>query len=239
MSEPSMDASIQAADKAISYVDIFENLPDERSAFYRVAKKRRVDRKETLFLEGDVASSVFYILKGLVIVTMLSSNGKEVALYIHKKGALLGVQVLTGNTRRRASAYMLNDGIIYEVQNQDFKSLVARYPVLYDRIMLQMAMSFNFMCTQYLSAFTDDAETRLKKLLARLFSEELLKPLPDSHSDYYSLNVTEHQLASSIGVSRETISKLLGRMQQAGLIDRSAHKISFIKPEHFLNYLET
>jgi CRP/FNR family transcriptional regulator, cyclic AMP receptor protein len=218
--------------------DFFNNLPDVRNAFYQISHLRHISKKEILDFEGNISTSVMYLVEGQVIVTRVSNNGKEVVLYIHKKGALMGMLGSLLSLPRHTSFRALTDGIVYDVQNTDFKSLVAKFPVLGERILLQQYLSMDMVTGLYLSACSDEADIRLKKLLARLYSEELLELKPEIPADSVSLTITQEQLACAIGASRSMVNKVLLRMQQEGLIVKSAHKISFLKPDHFLNYLE-
>jgi CRP/FNR family transcriptional regulator, cyclic AMP receptor protein len=238
LTEPAASSTTQSFSQSALSWEFFQDLPAERNAFYQMSRLRRVSKKEIVVMEGALANSVLYIVEGQVIVTRTSAGGKEVALYIHKKGALLGLPGSLLNLPRSITARALTPGIVYEVHSSDFRSLIAKFPVLNERIMLQHYLSLDFIMGLYLSAFSDDAEIRLKKLLARLFSEELLKLKPDKPTDSISLTITQDELACAIGVSRAMISRVLQRMQTEGLIAKSAHKISFLKPEQFLSYLE-
>ena len=124
------------------------------------------------------------------------------------------------------------------MHTSDFKSLQRKSPVFAQRVNLQLYMDLAFITNLYLSALTDDAETRIKKTLARLFSEELLKSQPEGQHDTITTYITQDYLAASVGVSRERANKLLRQLEQDGLISKSAHHITFLKPEHFLSYLE-
>jgi CRP/FNR family transcriptional regulator, cyclic AMP receptor protein len=227
-----------SAEKTPFTWDFFQDLPAEREAFYKIAQRRHLKRKEHLFCEGDGVDSIFYIAEGEIILSRISSSGKEIFLYIHRKGVFVGLPASMVNMPLRSNAQSLTPCVIYETKINDFKSLITGYPVLNDRVMMQLYITITFMNSQYLSAFTDDADTRLKKLLARLFSEELLQNIYDNQKEPIDLNVTQDHLAASIGVSREMVNRILHRFIVDGLINVSAHKISFLKPAHFLSYLE-
>jgi CRP/FNR family transcriptional regulator, cyclic AMP receptor protein len=234
---PAAGPVLRGEETALSW-DFFSNLPEERNAFFQIARQRRVNRKEILFREGDPANSVLYIAEGEVIITRVSSGGKEVVLYIHKKGALIGALAAVLGLPRNSTEQSIAPGIVFEAPGNHFKALIARFPKLNERLLLQLYGSLDFVTSARLSAFSDNAEIRLTKLLASLFSEALLESKPDSPPESISLNITQDQLACAIGISREMISRLLSRMQAERLIEKSAHRISFLKPDHFLRYLE-
>lgn len=61
---------------------------------------------------------------------------------------------------------------------------------------------------------------------------------PVGQHDTISNYITQDYLAASVGISRERTNKLLRQLEQEGLISKSAHHITFLKPDHFLSYLE-
>jgi CRP/FNR family cyclic AMP-dependent transcriptional regulator len=225
-------------DRATASWDFFANLPAEREAFYSIGRRRTIQPKEHLFSIGEIIDKVYYIVEGKVILSTISRKGKEIVVYIHKSGGLLGLIGSLASQPRALSATALTACTIYEVRTADFKSLQRKSPVFSERVNLQLYMDLAFITNLYLSALTDDAETRIKKTLARLFSEELLKPQPEGQHDTISTYITQDYLAASVGISRERTNKLLGQLEQEGLISKSAHHITFLKPDHFLSYLE-
>jgi CRP/FNR family transcriptional regulator, cyclic AMP receptor protein len=219
--------------------DFFENLPGEKAAFYRIAQSKRLRKGERFVFEGETAQTICYIVEGKVIVQRVSSTGKEIILQIHSPGWMMGVGAAVTSMPFPTSAIALTPCVVYKAYIDDFKSLLVKYPVLTDRIMTELYIIVNFMTSQYLSFLTDRAETRVKKLLARLFSQELLRVNDNNRKNSIPLNVTQEQIATTLGISRPTVNIALRHLVSERLIDISAHKISFIKPDHFLDYLVT
>jgi CRP-like cAMP-binding protein len=225
-------------DQTVLSWDFFKDMPAEREAYYRIAHHRMLNKKELLYFEGGNDNLVYYLVEGDIIVTKVSSNGKEIVVYIHKKGTLIGLPSAMTGMPRTSTARPLTTCVVYEAKASDFRSLVTKYPALMNSIMMQHYGSLGFMASQYLSAYCDDAETRLKKLLARLFSEELLDMQQDKAHDSILLNVTQDQIASAIGITRSRVNKILHRLEEKGHIKLSSHKISLVRPAYFLSYLE-
>lgn len=225
-------------DQTVHSWDFFKDLPAEREAFYRIAHLKTFSKKERLFSEGLNATSIFYLVEGGIIVTKVSSGGKEIVLYIHRKGALIGLPSALTGLPRNSSAHPLPLCTVYEASIGDFRLLISRYPALIDRILLQNYGSQSFLTSQYLSAYCDDAETRLKKLLARLFSEQLLNIQQEISYEPIQLHITQDQLASAIGITRSRVNKIMHSLAGRGLITVSSHMITFNNPAYFLNYLE-
>jgi len=222
---------------AVSW-NFFDGLPEEKRAFFHTARRKYFSRTEILWLQGDAPISVFYVQEGKVSISQYSDLGKEVVFFIHNNGALIGLPDAMANKPRVASAISLTESIVYEIGRKEFYAFIAKYPELTERTSIQLHGTINFILAQLLSALSDSAEIRLKKLLGRLYARELLHMQPGRVPDLISIDIPLNQLAGSIGISRQMISQLLSRMQKEGLLSKSIHKISLLKPEHFLSYLE-
>ena len=63
-----------------------------------------VQKKQTIFAQGDEANAVFYIQKGKVRLTVVSKTGKEATIAILDEGNFFGEGALAGQVRRMGSA---------------------------------------------------------------------------------------------------------------------------------------
>ena len=69
----------------------------------------KYSKNEIVFSQGDSADAVFYILKGQVRVTMVSSEGKEAVIAIHGAKNFFGQRCLTGALHRIATVTTLTE----------------------------------------------------------------------------------------------------------------------------------
>jgi cyclic nucleotide-binding protein len=67
-------------------------------------KMLSVPKKQTIFVQGDEADSVFYIQKGKVRLTVVSKAGREATIAILGEGNFFGEGSLAGQVRRMGSA---------------------------------------------------------------------------------------------------------------------------------------
>src|SRR6202166_203823 len=69
-------------------------------------------KNKKVFLQGDLADSVFYIQEGQVKVCVVSELGKEAVVAIHAKGDFFGEGCLTGQPRRLATVATMTESLI-------------------------------------------------------------------------------------------------------------------------------
>jgi CRP/FNR family cyclic AMP-dependent transcriptional regulator len=68
-----------------------------------------VQKKQTIFTQGDGADAVFYIQTGRVRLTVVSKVGKEATIGILKEGDFFGEGALAGQKVRMGSAAAMTD----------------------------------------------------------------------------------------------------------------------------------
>src|SRR6266849_9148062 len=82
-------------------------------------KMLAVPKKQTIFTQGDAADAVFYIQKGKVRLTVVSTAGKEATIGIVGEGNFFGEGSLAGQIRRMGSAAALTACELLRVQESD------------------------------------------------------------------------------------------------------------------------
>src|SRR5689334_11113329 len=66
-------------------------------------------KNERVFQQGDAADAVFYIQRGKVKLTVVSTQGKEAVIAILGSGDFFGEACLVNHSRRVATATTLSD----------------------------------------------------------------------------------------------------------------------------------
>ena len=87
-----------------------------------------VEKKETVFAQGDVADAVFYVQKGKVRLTVVSQAGKEATIAIVNEGNFFGEGSLAGQLLRMGSAAAMTDCEILRVDKKTMMDALHREP---------------------------------------------------------------------------------------------------------------
>ena len=77
-----------------------------------IAKYRKGQK---VFRQGDPADAVFYIQEGEVKVCVISEQGKEAVVALHRKGDFFGEACLTGQPRRLATVAALTECAVMRI----------------------------------------------------------------------------------------------------------------------------
>lgn len=195
--------------------------------------QRRYKKGQMIFFEGDVSDELFVITSGKIKVYKYTKEGKEQIMYILSEGDFIGDLSLLKKKEFKFNAEALVDTHICVLKKADFDKILIENPeislnileVLHDRIIKLENTVKNL--------GTKDIEERLANLLLT-FIKDFGKPIGGEIE--LEIPLSREDLANFIGVTRETISRKLSNMQNAGVIELVGNKKIIIKD---INYLES
>jgi len=84
--------------------------------------------QEVIFAQGDVADSVFYIRKGKVKLSVISTEGKEAVFAILDANQFAGEGCLIGQTKRLASATAMMNCDVTRIKKEEILGVMHDQP---------------------------------------------------------------------------------------------------------------
>ena len=203
---------------------LFKGLPeDELRQLERISEPREFDKGDTLFQEGREGVGFYVVAAGQVKVFKMSFDGREQILHILGPGDPLGeVPVFAGQTYP-ANAQTLAKSSLYFFPRQKLIELYRESPSL--------AMNMLAVLSRRLREFTVLIENlSLKEIPQRLATYLLHQQSLTPVSARVKLSVTKGVLSNILGTSQETLSRVLGKLSQEGLIEVQGKEISILDP---------
>lgn len=177
----------------------------------RHAHVRRLAAEAIVFRKGDPGDGLYGVLSGRVVVTVQSAEGKELILNMFGPGEFFGEIALLDGKGRTATAVAREVTELLFLGRADFLPFLHQHPEATVRIIA-------FLCAR-LRRTTDLVEdaaflsvpTRLAKQLAALSAGA-----PGSAS---TIRMSQEELAHTLGVSREVVSRQLAAWREAGVVE--------------------
>lgn len=194
---------------------------------------RRLKSGEFVFLRGDRAQSVFFLRTGLVKTSVLTENGEETTLAVHKPSEIFG-ELCMCQGRRQEQASAIEESEVVEIRFQD---LIARLQQDHG-LMVEFLTS---VCEHLSEAYEQNAmlafETTLQRVAHRLLQlgQDFGEPGPQGIeiTQYFS----QEELAQMVGATREGVSSSLNRLRDLGLVNYSRKGLITIKSAALHTYL--
>lgn len=198
--------------KHLSQVDLFKGLsPRQLEAVARITSDNDYKKGEVIFSEGDEGAGFYLVVSGRVKVYKVSPEGKEQILHIFGPGQPFAeVPVFEGN-RYPASAEILDHGRLFFFPKKAFVSLIHENPSL--------AINMLASLSQRLKQFSFLIESlSLKEVPGRLAAYLLYISGRQGSVDEFELDIAKSQLASLLGTTPETLSRIFARMGSKELV---------------------
>ena len=176
-----------------------------------------------IYLPADDAHSVFLLTSGRAIICHLTPDGKKSILALIEPGELFGELALFEPDQREEYAEALDKTTVVQIPVDVLRQLVERHP----HISLGVTKIFGLRRRRI--------ERRLKNLLFHSNRERLTHFILELAEQYGNrtpegirlrIQLSHQDLANVIGSTRETVTVVLGEMQQEGLIRIGRRKIT-------------
>lgn len=183
---------------------------------------REFPRNSTIFLPNDVADGVFLLGQGRVRICSNTADGKQAILAFIDPGEVFGELALIQGGEREERAEAAVD------------STVILLPGIELRELLEESAALSLGVTKLIGLRRKRIERRLRNLLFRSNRDRLGHLLLELTEQYgkavdegvlLDIKLSHQELASIIGVTRETVTTLLGEMQLEGLLQISRQKV--------------
>ncbi len=192
-----------------------------------VSRLTALRRSTSLFSQGQIADSLYFIEDGLVKLTRTNKCGNRIILVICGPGHLLGEEVLSEESQNySAEAEVLTAANVFRIPREVLARAISSNSELAAALIahllerkLALAEKVELLCLH-------DVEYRIIHYLAELSA--LVKPLDDGEG--YQLPITQLELADLIGATRETTSTTLNQLERRGLVKLSRRLLTIPSP---------
>jgi CRP-like cAMP-binding protein len=226
----------QLADLLTSHSLFADCEPDELSDVLLRGHHRSFKRDQELMAQGDEGDSLFIVLSGLARGSMVAANGREIVLDYAEPGAVLGEIAFLDRGERTASVHAIDPVEVLILSRAAFDEIVARHKGMAMRLLRAMARRLR-QSNQVIEA--DRAYTsgpRLARFLLRLLvarSED-----ESSGEGQLKLSLSQGELGSFAGMSREQINRQLSAWAETGVIALKGGRVTILDREALMDVAE-
>jgi CRP-like cAMP-binding protein len=201
---------------SIRSAPFFEGLPEaavEKATAHVVARSHPPN--QVILLENDWGSSVYFILSGWVKIRTYNLDGKEVTLNILGKGELFGEMAPLDEVPRSTDVITLAPTVIGNMPAQDFVRLLNTEPQSGIRLAKLMARRLR-QVNRRLRLRESDSVSRVADILLFLADGQG----KTSQKGTEIPNLPHRELSSLSGLARETVTRVLSKLEKKSLIVR-------------------
>lgn len=206
--------------------------PFERlGEFVKEVRELKLAKGKVVYIPGDMAQSLYIVVKGLVSISRVTPNGRGVILDYVSRDQFFGDEVLLGQeeeegrweiaeTKQETVLAVVDKSLIHEMLFPDIG-------VMHKLMRISLGKRQRF-------------ASRLEILLHREVRVRLAALVLDLGENYgvtqedgttlIDLNIPHHELARFIGATRETVSATISSFKSAGYVGSKGRKLVILKP---------
>ncbi|MEM9137670.1 MAG: Crp/Fnr family transcriptional regulator [Cyanobacteria bacterium P01_F01_bin.42] len=179
-----------------------------------------------ILLENDWGGSVYFILSGWVKIRTYNIDGKEVTLNIVGRGELFGEMAPLDEVPRSTDVITLTSALVANMPASDFVRMVKTEPQAGIRLAKLMARRLR-QVNRRLRLRESDSTSRVADILLFLAEGQG----EQGEQGIVIPNLPHRELSSLSGMARETVTRVLGKLEKKSIIKRDSDSLCIVNLE--------
>ncbi|MGZ5116405.1 MAG: helix-turn-helix domain-containing protein [Burkholderiales bacterium] len=201
---------------------------DAYSAIARL--KRTIRRSAALFRAGDRLVAIYIVRSGTFKTMSICDGGKQGITGFYLPGDIIGLDALNDSVHAY-DAIALEESEVCVILVHELERMASRMAALQKQVVRALSREVSRAQTLHLTMGFMDAEQRVRELLLNL--AERYHRLGYA-SDALLLHMTRDEIANHLGLSSETVSRVISRMRRKGLLTVHQRHIGFTDPARLI-----
>jgi len=170
-----------------------------------MSRRRTLERRDLLFMEGTEGKAVYLLTSGSIQLVKTNLDGKETVIKTVKEGELFAEVILFEKPRYPVTAIARTDVEVIELPRAGFLNLLDERGFRNDFIAMLMTKQ-RYLAERIQQLTAMDVEARFVEFLREHYGEKK-SITPD---------LSKKDIASAIGATPETFSRLLQKLEKRG-----------------------
>lgn len=189
---------------------------------------RQFRQGDMIFLQGDPGQSLYLIESGRVRIYVQEDSGHETSVIYYSTGDIFGELSVIDGLPRSASATALDDTVVLMLSRDRLRAHLRTMPQLAHNFMQALSVRVRYSTLQVGSRTLLDVPARLAR---KLLETAQLHGAVAADGVRLNVTLTQSELASLIGATRESINKALAHLKREGVIRIDQNQITILDPD--------
>ncbi len=213
----------------LKHLPLFASLSDaELTALSKDFTARHFQQGEMIFLQGDPGQALYLIEAGRVRIYVQDDNGQETSVIFYSAGDIFGELAAIDGLPRSANAVVADETVVHVLSRERLRAHLLASPQLAYNFMQALAVRMRYSTLQLGNLALHDVPSRLARKLLELAQGHGCVTAEGVKID---MTLTQSDLASLIGATRESTNKALGNLKRAGVIRMEQNQITIVDPD--------
>ena len=180
----------------------------------------KIAAHESLFQKGDPGERMYVVVSGLIRVGAISPEGREVTYGMLGPGELLGEIAVLDGGERSADATAMEDSQLLALERRDVLAFLDHHPGQAVKLMKVLCQRIRRADALLEDVVFLSLPSRLAKHLLALAATKGAQ-----HAASYEIRLSQQEIAEHLGISRESVNKVLSKWEEGGLVSLGRGRI--------------
>jgi CRP/FNR family transcriptional regulator len=195
---------------------------DEIQALASRASKKRLQRGEQLFAEGDSCKGLYLVASGKIRIFKLSSAGREQVLALEGPGSSFAELPVFDGGNYPAAASASEDSELLFISRRDFQNFCREHP----DVALKVIAVVGSRLRRLVGIIEELSFTTVRqRLIALILQLAAAGGTPSKEGIRLELTKSHQDFAAELGTVRELVSRNLSRLQAEGFLEVEGRKL--------------
>ena len=197
-------------------VSLFEGLSEnELRALGDVAITRQYPKGNVILLAEEEGDTMYVILRGKVKISIISEDGREIILEIFQEHDFFGEMSLLDSGPRSATVIAMEDTELLMLRRPEFLDLIRRIPEIATKLLAEMTSRLRRADRKIESLALLNVTGRIAGTLLQLAEQN---GESTQEGTIVRNRPTHQEIANMSGTTRETVTRVLKRLERDGYI---------------------
>jgi CRP-like cAMP-binding protein len=207
-------------------VPMFARLSDDHLRLLAASLgSQAFERGATIFHQGSIGNTLYLIVRGQVRIYTNSQLGQEISVTLFRDGNFFGELSLLDGHARSASAVAMRTTTTLTLHRAAFLQAIRTYPEIAVTVLEELSARIRHTNTYIEHLASTSAPQRVIRTLLDLADQHGVTEQGTTRID---LHLTQDDLASLAGTTRETVNRVLGGLREQGLIRIERARLSVL-----------
>lgn len=209
-------------------VSLFNGLSDkDLRELETVVRERSFRKNEVIFHAQEPGNALFIIKRGRVKISMDDKGGREIILRIFEAGDFFGEMSLLDGEPRSATVSSLEPCQALILSRDEFLRFIPRHPDVVLKMLTALSGRLRKADEKISRLVFADAYEKVASVLVEILEE---RKIPLNIGTEIPISFTRKELADQAGLSRETLTRVLGDFQRAGVVRIKGRLVAIVNP---------
>ncbi|WP_082733985.1 Crp/Fnr family transcriptional regulator [Polycladidibacter hongkongensis] len=181
------------------------------------SRRHRINAHEVLFYEGDTAERLYEVVSGVIMLYKLLPDGRRQVVYIVREGDMLG---FSRHSEYDCTAEALTDTELVVIEAREAEASAQMQSHINKCLLLQMENLHEHTVLLGRKSALERVSTFLMSLVPNRGGNGCEGPAEEGRPDTRTvvLSMTRQEIADYLGLTIETVSRVVSQLKKRGLI---------------------